>query len=314
MRKLWSKFLILATFVFVFSYSHADDINIRQYPERPRAGEEVRINLLSNVYNLNIADITWTLDGVEIDTGIGRKTVFFKTNLDGRSQNLLVFVEQEGLNSQQISIDIVPNTNYLIYEGVDSYVPTFYKGRRLPAREGTVRVAYFAFSEGEIANLTGDGSYEWNVNGEERVEYTGAGRILNSILTRITDTALTLQVTKYSNNGVASIAEEVIPLESTQTLLFRTDADQIIKYPVKQIEATRNLYIVVEPYYFSVLNKRDPNLVYTWKMNDIAYPVSTPWSVVFEGKDPQDIKMNLKVINNKKITQESDVGFTFKVE
>lgn len=316
MKKVWVFFFLIANLFVNFSLAFALDLSITQYPESPREGEEVKFTLQSDKYDLDTASTTWLVDGEVADSGIGRKTLSVKAPQNGLTQIIAVTVEQEGFNPGQAQKVLEANTNFILYEGVDSYVPSFYKGRRLPAKEGNVRAAFFSFKDGNISGLDSSDSanYVWKVNGEENTPLSGVNRIVNNILTRVTDDVLNLSVSKETANQAPKIAEAVVPLQKTEVIVYKTDENKLLKQVLGDTETAKKIFLLVEPFFFSIPDKTSKDLVYTWKINDIESKISTPWSVVFSGKDRDSVQINLNIVNNKKITQENSRGFTFKVE
>lgn len=300
---------------FFIQTASADDINIKQYPESPREGEEVKLTLTSSKYDLNLANITWTLDEIEQDSGIGRKTLTFKTSQNGKSQTVGIVVKQDGYEDSYLQYIVEANTSFILYEGVDSYVPNFYKGRRLPTKEGVTRVGFFSFKNGDIVGFGNSSDlYTWKVNGESRNDLSGTNKIVGQIIGKVTDGSFGINISKQDSEGVVKTSETTIPLTGTETIIYKTDEKKLTKKPIIQVETGKNINLLVEPFFFSAKTKRDPDLNYEWKINDIKNSISTPWSVVFTGKDKESVKINLNILNNKKITQESSSGFTFKVE
>ena len=312
---LKSCFLFFSLF-FSFSFVFADNLILTQYPESPKEGEQVTLTLDSDKYNLNIAKITWTVDGSQADSGIGRKTYSIKTSQNGFGQVVAVHVEQDGYDSSDAQKVVEANTNFILYEGANSYVPNFYKGRRLPGKEGTVRAAFFSFKNGNIDGMTQDGvsNYSWKINGLDKAEYSGQNKIINNILTKVTDSSVAIKVIKEDEKGGQKTSETNIPLQNTEAIIYKTTQDKLIKQVLGDSEAGKQIYLLVEPFFFSASNKSDSNLVYTWKINNLETKTSTPWSVVFTGKQKGAIKINLDIINNTKITQDASRGFTFQAQ
>ena len=48
---------------------YAADATISQYPDNPKEGEEVKLKLESDKYDLNVANVTWLIDNQEVDNG-----------------------------------------------------------------------------------------------------------------------------------------------------------------------------------------------------------------------------------------------------
>ena len=310
------KYSLFFVFLFAFNFCFADDVTITQYPDNPHEGQEIKLTLQSDKYDLNLANITWTIDGVEADSGIGRKTLTMNTSANSLGQVIVANITQDGFDPGQIQKVVEANTNFILYEGADSYVPSFYKGRRLPAKEGTVRAAIFSFQDGNIVGLDGgdNSNYTWKVNGEEKKDLSGQNKIINNILSKVTDSSLDISVTKTDEKGSKKTSENNIPLQKTEVIIYKTDQQKLLKQVLGNTEIGKSIYLLVEPFFFSVPDKRDNNLLYTWKINDVETKISTPWSAVFTGKDQDSVKINLDLVNNQKITQENSRGFTFKVK
>lgn len=310
---------IISTFLvcfFTFSIVFADDLMISQYPDNPREGEEVKLTITSDKYNLDQATITWTIDGNQYDQGIGRKTLNITAPTNGNSEIIVARVEQAGYNSAEIQKVLEANTNFILYEGSDSYVPPFYKGRRLPAKEGIVRAAFFSFKDGEIVGFQdkNGAQYIWNINGEDNNQLSGTNKIVNNIFTRVTDNILNVKVTRTDSTVNIKTSETTIPLQKVDILLYKTDDKLLTKNILNDTELGKSITLLAEPFFFSIPDKRSTDLKYTWKVNDIETKIPVPWAAMFSGKDADSVKINLNVVNNKKITQDADRGFTFKVQ
>lgn len=307
------------SFILVFFFQmevFAQDLSIRQYPENPKEGEEVKLTLSSDKYDLNRSKIIWYINGEEADNGIGRKTLAFKTSPTGSAQVILVKVSQEGYDDAEIQTVVEANTDFLLYEGYGSYVPSFYKGRSLPAKEGTANVAYLSFANGEITgfNTENGNNYTWKINGEEKKDISGTNKMINKIISKITDEVLSILVIREDFGGNVKNTELTIPLQKTEVVVYKTDELKQSRVPIENIEIGKKLYLLVEPFFFSVASKKDKNLVYTWKVNDIKNDIPNPWGAVFTGKERDSVRINLDIINSKKLTEEANVGFTYKIE
>jgi hypothetical protein len=311
------KFLVFLFIVFSgITFAYASNLSVRQYPDNPREGEQVKLTLESDKYDLGAATITWTIDGQVADSGVGRRTLDMKTSQNGLGQVVVATVEQDGYNSDQIQKVVEANTNFILYEGADSYVPSFYKGRRLPAKEGTIRAGFFSFKDGSIQGLDGssNANYTWKVNGDSQSSMSGVNKVVNNINTKVTDTNIQIEVTKEDQTQTRKTTDITVPLQSTQVVIYKTDEKKLLRQLLSDTETAKKIYLLVEPFFFSVNNKSDSRLGYTWKINDVESKTATPWSVVFSGKSSDTVKINLDIFNNQKITQENSRGFTFKIE
>jgi hypothetical protein len=315
-----NKFFGVLSFTFLVlgfsNYCFAEDLTISQFPDNPREGQEVKMTLESDKYNLNKAEVTWLIDGAEYDKGVGRKTLILKAPNDGLSKIILVRVEEEGLSPYETQKVFEANTNFILFEGAESYVPSFYKGRRLPTKESTVRAAFFSFRNGEIVGLNNNDNetYTWIVNNQEKNNLSGKNKIINNLLTKVTDSQLNVRVIKEEESGSKKLSDLEIPLHNTDVVVYKTDEKKLIKQVLRETEVAKKIYLLVEPYFFSVPNKEAKDLVYTWKVNDVETKILTPWSVFFSGKEKDTVRVNLDVINNRKISEESSKGFILRIE
>jgi hypothetical protein len=137
---------------------------------------------------------------------------------------------------------------------------------------------------------------------------------VGNVVSKVTDNRLSLKVSRQDQNQNSKTAEVSVPLQKTEVVIYKTDEKKQLKQVLGDTETAKQLYLLVEPFFFSVNNKTDSRLGYTWKVNDLESKTSTPWSVVFSGKNSDNVKINLNIVNNQKITQENARGFTFIIQ
>ncbi len=301
-------------FFLVFNFYDsvlAADLFISKYPETPKEGEEVTLTLESSTYNLNKANIEWSVNGKIVDSGVGRKTLTERTPLGG-SKVVRVNITEEGQESINAETTIIANTSYIFYEGADSYVPAFYKGRRLPAQEGLVRAAVFEIDNGNVSKNNSGKNYSWKINGQDSKESSGFGKTLNTLKGNIIDKSLSLKIKIEPDGLLAKLTDVFILLQKVEAIIYKTDEKNLVQNAVGQTENGREMYMSVEPYFFSVQNKRDNYLTYSWKINDNPVNITSPWFLKLSNKEKEITRIVLNIFQKNKLTQENDVGFTFK--
>jgi hypothetical protein len=315
LKNIFKIFSLFCFAFFTYSSVFAEDLIFRQYPQNPKEGEEVKLTLESDKYNLGNAKITWIVDGSERDNGVGRRTFTLLVTNDKPAQVVVVRVEEEGLNDGSAQTIVELSSDFILYEGADSYTPPFYKGRALPAKEGRVRVVNLSFKDGVITGFKNADSanYTWKINGQDKNEYSGQNRILNTINTTVTDSSLNLQIMKLENGGT-KISSSNISLKTPEVVLKRLDDKKLTKRNLKDTETGKELRVLVEPYFFSTESKESSNLKYIWKINNRENSISTPWIVLFSGKENESVKINLDLYQERKLSQEASRGFTYRVE
>lgn len=307
--------LIVASTNFVFG--QVPDILIKTSNENPREGESVKLTLDSSKYNLNNANITWYIDGNELDQGVGRKTFSVLMTNQNPVQVVTVTVTEEGLDDGQAQIILEISGEILLYEGYNSSVPPFYKGRSLPGREGSVNIQLLSFKDGEITDFKpsqySNTLYTWKINGEEKQELSGAHKPQNILNSRVVDNSLRVEILKQTANS-GKLTQINIPLQQPEILLYRESENKLSKTYQKETEVGKEINMIVEPFFFTTTNKYSDDLKYTWKINGLENSISTPWYVTFAGSRAETVKLEVTLANTRKITQTVAKAFNYRVE
>ena len=300
-----------------FSFAQAADVIIRKSNENPKEGETVKLTLESDKYNLSNAKITWYVDGNESDSGVGRRTFSVLMQNQNPVQVISVSVQEEGLDDSQAQIILEISGEILLYEGYNSTVPLFYKGRSLPGKEGAMNVQLMSFKDGEITDFRpsqfSNVLYTWKINGQEKPELGGVHKAQNVLQTRVVDSGISVQILKQDENS-GKESRLNIPLQQPEILMYKLSENKLTKTIVKDTEIGKSLNLSIEPFFFSTNNKYSTDLKYTWKINNQENSISTPWFISFSGTRSETVKINLDINNSQKITQKASRGFTYKVE
>lgn len=176
-------FLVALTFVFVPFVLSAQqlipqDITVEINPEVPLPNSTVNIEIESFVIDLNRSNISWILDGTVVQQAIGDKDFQFVTGPVGTQHTLTLQIQT--LEGQTVTRDILINPGQvdLLWEALDSYTPTLYRGKALNAHESGVEVLampYFLDQSGNQINPRGL-IYTWTVNKKVQQSASGPGR------------------------------------------------------------------------------------------------------------------------------------------
>lgn len=117
---------------------NAGDINLELSPETPGPNETVTATLVSYVTNLNNQQITWFVNRQLVKTEVGAISLTFTTGNQGTTTQVEAQILVDGQNISKI-IQISPTAVDLLWEA-DTYVPPFYKGKKLATRQSTVTI------------------------------------------------------------------------------------------------------------------------------------------------------------------------------
>jgi len=113
------------------------DITLTVSPNFPRANEEVSLELHGFTVDLDRAEISWFLNNKLISIGIGNRTFSFKTDGLGSVSSLLIVVEHPTSGIFRKTQVFRPADVDILWE-VDTYVPPFYKGKKMPSSNSPV--------------------------------------------------------------------------------------------------------------------------------------------------------------------------------
>lgn len=243
-----------------------------------------------------------------MDEGVGRITFETSAGKVGKSVIVRVNVKNDIFEEGRDTI-ITPNTTFILYEGVDSYVPPFYKGRSLPSKEGTVRMGAISFENSEISDFQNKkNNYEWTINEKEPLSKEGENKIINKTTVSFVENNLNVKVRKSDNFGKKiSDSFNTIFVQDIDPVIYKTDPKALVKKEISINEKGNDFYLWVEPFFFTGESRYDKNLVYNWTIDGIEQSLKKPWFVNIKGIKDKASLVGLKILQNKKITQEFEI-------
>ncbi len=218
--------------------------------------------------------------------------------------------------AQKSSVDLIYQT--------DSYAPPFYKGKSLNPNQGLVSVTAIPeliTSNGQkISN--NNIIYTWKKNGLVVQAFSGKGK--NTLIFRggvpVRDSLI--EVTAVSTDSALSASQSInIPNVSPKIIFYENSPVYGIMFN-KAISDTVNLTtdefsVLAMPYFYSANTATDPNLSYTWSINDqsvgnqeqknsFTTRVDTPGS----GKAKIDLQINSKALIFQFLEKSYNIIFT----
>jgi hypothetical protein len=266
--------LFIATGLVHAQIPGSDMAELNISPAIPGPNQEVTAILQSYLSDLNKAQISWLVNGQNVDSGIGLKRFTFKTGpLGTQTEISVIAVTSEGYPISEKLI-INPAKVDLVYEA-DSYTPPFYKGRAYFPYSGQARIVAtpsFVDSAGQpipTRNLI----FTWK-DGEKTLESgSGIGRDVlsyknNNLLPKDADISV-----EVSSSDQKYIAKASITLEPTapKVVLYEKDPLLGVLYnkALKEEHTLKNseMSIAAAPYFFGVSSPKSSLLKYEWSLN-----------------------------------------------
>jgi len=254
--------------------------NVSLEPRSPGPNETVTASAVSYFTNLNVADITWYVDGEMKLSGTGKTNFTFTAPPAGRSMTLRVVIESPDLGILSDTIEISPTEADILW-AANTYTPPFYRGKALPSSESLVTVVaiphiYDGTGRAVSANNT---MFSWSKAYKTIPSSSGAGRDTFVYKANFTHNDDIIGVSVSPRSGQT-------PRESI--VKIRVVEPNIVFYENRALEGVRyeqaigNEYALpgnevrlsAEPYYFSWSGKNTNAGVYEWRLDGRLISVS----------------------------------------
>lgn len=277
MRSLFTSTIIMLLIIpAAFAVAQFPGVNIAELtitPERPGPDTTVRAEVESYATDINLADITWTIDGQTKASGKGLRVFSFKTAPLGAKTALgVIIVTSEGFPFSK-TLTLYPAKVDLLYEA-SSYTPPFYKGKAYFPYQGRVRViAVPSFVDEKSVPIPKDNLlFNWKEKDKMVKEASGVGKNIFIFKGQIPMRANTVSV-DVSSLDQKYIASANVDLEPTgpATVLYENHPEYGVLYnraltdPI--VLNKEEMRIQAVPYFFDVSDADDSKLKYEWSLN-----------------------------------------------
>lgn len=269
--------LIISGVFFIYSFpfkasaSDPSDISISMSPENPTPNEGVTITLSSYVDDLDSVLISWSLNGQNSLSGIGKKSFSLNAPALGRTTTVIATVALPDGDLKE-TVTIKPSIMTLLWQADDSYVPPFYEGKAMPSSDSEIKVVAIP----EIKNGSGfinpnDMVYDWSLDGTNDQNNSGYGKNFYTYVADYLSSSDTVSVTAStldqgdSTDGslnVATVSPKIEFYEDDPTLGTIWEHTLSDGYNVKSNES-----IEAAPYFISPKDVGNPFLTFSWSIN-----------------------------------------------
>ena len=323
-KKTFNYLLLTILFVSIFpiiSFGQGAPSNnfleISLAPQNPEPRQNIIATLASPYYNLDLSKVSWSINGVVKQTGIGLRSFNFQAGKGGVAMTVKATVNTAD-DIQEANIAFIPSVVDIIYESL-SYTPPFYKGRALNPNQGVVIVTAIAElikPSGEKISTTNI-IYSWKRN--DRAEQANSGLGKNTIVFEgsvpIRDTLI--EVTASSIDGTLRASKSINISNGNPKIVFY---ENNALYGIMFNKAIRNTVLMLTdefsvlavPYYFSVGYATTPDLDYAWTMNGQTVSNQDPknsFTTRLETPGAGSANIGLKISNNNRIFQFISGGY-----
>lgn len=274
--------ILLTGMYSFFAFSHEihaqyevteDDITVLSDPEIPPPLQNITLTLSSYATDINSAFVIWKVGGKTQLSGTGEKKFQVTTGENGSTTVVDITIRPVSGEVIQKQFVIRPADIDILWEGADSYVPPFYKGRALPTSEGLIRVvAIPQVKDGSLQTDVSNFVFKWKR--DDKVIQSGSGYGKNSLLLRQSylnkKEVLDVSATGIGT-GIITQKKFEVPIFKPKILFYEKDPLLGIRYNRALDQsfevASGEKTIVAEPYFFGPVDALSPELEYTWTIN-----------------------------------------------
>lgn len=277
MRMMRNCFVLFAFFFVAFALVQAvgEDFYVEFFPEIPGPNTDVSAKVISYSFEVDRANITWTVNGQVKLRGTGEKNFSFETGNLGSVTNLVVsVVSSEGVKLTKNFSFRVADVD-ILWEA-QNYTPMSYKGKALPVSGSLIKVTAVPYFPGSSSGLV----YEWQIDYKNNPDISGTGK--NSFTFRTADIYNTNKINvTVSNYDKSIVAKKNVAIEIGEPkVVFYEDnpleGPQYNKALNREVQLEKEEIIVrAEPYFFSLRDLE--KLSYQWLMNgEKVFPEEFP--------------------------------------
>lgn len=305
--------IISIFFVGIFAPSTAfaalDLVNLTTNPKSPGEDQDVKVRIESYAVNLNTANLIWYVNSEPIKEGIAEKELTVHTGNFGTKTTIDVIIltaDGKKINKQLV---IAPAEVDLLWEA-QTYVPPFYKGKALPTYKSLVRVTAIPRFNAATSDPK-EYYYKWTYN---KVQGAGEALSKNSVVIpmNFVNTSVPINVnvklpgTEWEGQktlNITAIDPKIVFYQQSPVLGINFD-HAFVGGATKETEF--NIYAA--PYFFSLDNLLNNQLLFTWKLDRNN---TTPdfdqrnLTLVKPSEKASTHEVSLRIQNTKRILQDA---------
>lgn len=244
-------------------------------PTAPAPYQNVTIIAESYLTDLNRAVITWTVNGKQVDRGVGKTQIKVTMGAVGSELVIRAVANTPDQGNITSSLTLTAAAVTLIIEG-ETYTPPLYEGRALYSPNATAKItAIPQLLRGGSLVPPGDLVYTWKKDGKNVPTASGYGKSSYTVSPGFLTRPLRIEV-EVSNVNQTVLARSAVELTTTPPLVVMYEKDPALglireraletSYQLKNKEIT----VAAIPYFFSTPSPRGSSISYVWKMNGQA--------------------------------------------
>lgn len=220
--KLTISLIALATIFFtmpVFAQVRSGDVSLSVSPEHPAPNENVQARVSTYTIDLNKAYISWRVNGQILAGGVGKTAFSFDMGPSGSQTELTASIDTTDGQSVIKTVYLSPIDIDLLWEGVNSFTPPFYRGKKLVAKEGEFKIAALPTTG---SSLTGNSnfSFQWSKDNNPNLAVSGWGKNKFSFKNSYIDRSNTIEVKVSDIKNIYSSSKKINLVPGEPEIVF----------------------------------------------------------------------------------------------
>lgn len=300
------------------------DVTVVVSPLNPGPLQDVTITVKSYAFNIQAADVEWSVDGKAAGGGVGSDSYTIMTKDVGTPTNVTVTVTAIGNAPAIKNITITPMSVDLLWQATDSIVPPLYRGKAMPTSESAVKFVAIPQVKSQGGVLLGSQNflYGWSENYTGKQNDSGYGKDSYTTTMDYLNPTKHIDVDAGTRDGAIDTSAHIdltpiLPKLAwyASSPLYGPEFDHMLSGTY--VVAGSDTSIIAEPYFFSPANPADPTLAYVWTLN--GQPLTTPpipnSLFLHRGTSATGIaELDLSVTNLARLFQESTGRLTLSLQ
>lgn len=249
-------------------------------PENPTPGQSVTIALSAYGTDLTTAQISWSINGGQTQSGTGKTQFTLAAGKNGETKRVTATITPTNGPTITRSFTVSAQDVAIIYES-DGYVPPFYKGKGAYAKEGTVTlVAVPNFVSAGGTRLSPNSLiYTWSVDDTVQGSKSGYGKSSFTYTGDILANEVMVKV-EVSSSDKTTNGSSIILLTPQQPELLVYEKNPLYGTLFNSELAangfsldSKEVTVAAIPFSTSASRLDDGTLAFIWSINGATIPV-----------------------------------------
>lgn len=288
-------------------------------PAYPKAGESVKISLEAYGTDLNNASVTWTVDGKELESGRGQRTITQIAPKSGQTLTVVATINPKNGRPITKTFYINPQNVDIVWEA-NTYTPPFYRGKSMYIPEQSIKVVAMPNILDQDGTLVSPKSvvYKWRQDNTVLGDNSGYGNQSISYKGDVLALPVKFDVEASIENGNTAEDYKYISPTNPEINVYENSPLYGVLWN-REVSSGFNFgdsserSIVAIPYFFGVSGLINQDLSYNWSINGSRINVpTTQREMVFRNSENLEgqSRIGITVTNNNGLSENASSGTT----